>query len=161
MAIEFTLDKPINFPQLDNKVIKKGFRSVGREVTKIARKNVSRRGVVSKPGEFPGLHSGQLRKTIKARVSRSGFSVLVKSFPTEEADYPYYVFYGHRAPYADRVAGGKQDRRQHGKKRVGDKVAAPRANWITAAADTYERTRYGAVMNKLVAEAIKSGVILG
>ena len=88
MAIEFTLDKPINFPQLDNKVIKKGFRSVGREVTKIARKNVSRRGVVSKPGEFPGLHSGQLRKTIKARVSRSGFSVLVKTFPTEEADYP-------------------------------------------------------------------------
>lgn len=62
MAIEFTLDKPINFPQLDNKVIKKGFRSVGREVTKIARKNVSRRGVVSKPGEFPGLHSGQLRQ---------------------------------------------------------------------------------------------------
>ena len=121
MAIEFTLDKPINFPQLDNKVIKKGFRSVGREVTKIARKNVSRRGVVSKPGEFPG----------------------------------------HRAPYADRVAGGKQDRRQHGKKRVGDKVAAPRANWITAAADTYERTRYGAVMNKLVTEAIKPGVILG
>lgn len=147
--------EPIRYPDFDPKVLKPAFRKMGGEVAKISRKLVSSRAV-SGAGGFPGRDSGLLRKSIKAKVSRSGFSVGIKNYDIPQFDkfYPAFVYYGHRAPYTD---SGKQQ----GKKRIGRKVAPPRANWIVAAAEKYGQQRYMAEMQVIMARAIKPGVITG
>lgn len=155
------IEKPLTYADFDTKVLKKSFRSVGAEIRKIARKSVSKKAV-SRAGQFPGMETGTLRKSIKEKVSRSGFSVGIASYKVQGMDkyYPAFVYWGHRGPYAD-MKDGKPDKKQHGKKRVGKKVAEPRRNYIVDAAEQYGRTRYQAVMQKVLAEAIKPGVITG
>lgn len=154
--VTFSLDKNIQLFDLDKKVLAKGFRKVGKTVSSMAKKNVSRRAYISKAGEFPGMHTGVLRRMIRHSVSSSGHSVVVKSYPNDnEPPYPFYVLYGHRAPKADRLKGGAFDPRQHGKIRSGKKVAAPRNNWIVAAAEAYESTYVNTVAPHLVSEAMK------
>ena len=147
-------EEPLRLPDFDPKVLRPAFRKMGSEVAKISRKLVSKRGV-SSAGRFPGRTTGGLKKTIKARVSKSGFSVAIKSYPGSMPEfYPAYVYYGHRAPKTD-------NRKQHGKKRVGRKVAAPRANWIVAAAERYGREKYQAQMRVVLEQAIKPGLVEG
>lgn len=150
--------EPLEYADFDKKVLKKNFREVGKEVRAIARKNVSQKAV-SKAGEFPGMQTGDLRRAISSRVSRSEFSVAIASYPKPGKDYyAPFVYYGHRAPGADRVNGVK-DRRQQHKRRIGEKVAKPRKNYITEAAETYGQTKYQAVMAKVLVDAIKPGII--
>ena len=155
------LQKPLTYADFDTRVLKKNFRTVGAEVRKIARRLVSRRAV-SKAGEFPGMNTGTLRKSIKSKVSRSGFSVGISSYKIEGMDvyYPAFVYYGHRRRGADQV-NGVPDRKQRGRKRVGEKVAKPRRNYIVEAAERYGQSRYQAVMQKVLVDAIKPGVITG
>ena len=155
------LQKPLTYADFDTRVLKKNFRTVGAEVRKIARRLVSRRAV-SKAGEFPGMDTGTLRKSIKSKVSRSGFSVGISSYKIEGMDvyYPAFVYWGHRSKGADRV-NGIPDKKQHGRKRVGEKVAKPRRNYIVEAAERYGQTRYQSVMQKVLVDAIKPGVITG
>ena len=151
-------ERPLSFPDFDTKVLKKRFRKVGKEVAKEARKSVSRKAV-SRAWELPGMITGGLRKTITYRVSRSGFSVGIHSYGGKLKEYyPAFVYYGHRAPYTDRV-GGEPDKRQRGKKRVGRKVAAPRKNWIVTATERYAREKYQAELRSMLEEAIKPGLI--
>lgn len=70
------------FFDFELKPIKAGLRAVGKEVAKESKKAVSKKAV-SKPGEFPGMQSGQLKKAIKYKVSRSGRSVWVVATRTE------------------------------------------------------------------------------
>ncbi len=160
--VEVDLKWPISLPDLDTKVLKKGFRGIGREVVKMARKNISRRNIVSKAGEFPGLHTGALRKTVTNRLSRTGKSVAVRSYPkTGDEPIPFYVLYGHRPPKADMSLDGRKDSRQAHKTRSGQKVAVRRKDWIIEAADEYGRAKYRTVMSHIIDEAIKPGVITG
>ena len=151
-------ESPLRFVDFDTKLVKRGFRAMGREIAKDAKKSVSRKAV-SRAGELPGRDSGELRKTIKSRTSRSGFSVAVNSYGgTLEPYYPAFVYYGHRSPGSD-MKNGKEDRAQQHKKRVGVKVAAPRENWIVSAAERFAYTRYQAELRKTLNSAIKPGIV--
>lgn len=150
------LQKPLNYFDFDKSVLKPRMRKVGRDVVKMARKNVSRKAV-SKPNEFPGRDTGLLRRAIKAKVSRSGFSVGIMPYPdafqkAKEDYYAPFVYYGHRGPGAD------SSREQH-KVRTGTKVAAPRKNFVVDAVERYGRNRYEAEMRALLADAVKPGLI--
>lgn len=151
-------ERPLRFADFDTKILKKRFRKIGKEVAKEARKSVSRKAV-SRAGELPGMNTGGLKKTIKYRVSRSGFSVGVHSYGGKLKEfYPAFVHYGHRAPYSDSV-GGEPDERQRGKKRIGKKVAAPRKNWIVSATEKYAYEKYQAELRSMLEEAIKPGLV--
>lgn len=147
---------PLTFADFDKTKLKKGHRKVGKEVVKIARKMVSAKGV-SAPGAYPGLSTGLLRKSIKDKPSRSGFSTAVKPYKVAGMHdfYPAYVVYGHRGP-----GSTSKDPRAH-RKKVGKKVAAPRKNFIAEAAKIYGIEKYGAVMKAVLDDAIKPGVIGG
>ena len=159
LTMRAQIQSPFTFADFDPRVLKKGFRKVGAEVRKIAKKEVSKKAV-SRAGDFPGRDTGTLRKSIKAKVSRSGFSVGVASYKVTGMDvyYPAFVYWGHRAPGED-MKDGKSDKKQHGKKRVGTKVAAPRKNYIAAAAEAYGQTQYQSVMSTLLDDALKDGVV--
>ena len=150
--------EPLAFADFDTKALKKGFRKVGMEVRKIARKMVSKRAL-SSPGGNPGKVTGKLQKSIDYRVSRSGFSVAVanQSKGLDEF-YPAYVYYGHVSPKG--ALRRKSGKRIHDKN-PGKKVAAPRNNYIKEAAEQYGQSRYMAVMSGLLREAIKPGLIGG
>lgn len=137
------------FFDFELKPIKAGLRAVGKEVAKESKKAVSKKAV-SKPGEFPGMQSGQLKKAIKYKVSRSGRSVWVVATRTEAMKdyYPAFVVYGHRAPKTDSID-------QRGKKRKGKKVAEPRKNYITEIAKNYGKF-FEQQMAGAFDEAIKS-----
>ena len=121
------------FFDFELKPIKAGLRIVGKEVAKESKKVVSKKAI-SRPGEFPGMQSGQLKKAVKHKVSRSGRSVWVVATRPKEWKYyyPAFVVYGHRAPRTDSLD-------QQGKKRKGRKVAEPRKNYIPETAKNYGR----------------------
>lgn len=158
LSLRIRFDELLSFSDIDGKELKKTQRKVGREVQKIARKLVSKRAV-SKPGDVPGMNTGKLRKAISYRPSRSGFSVGISSKPKGfDVYYPAFVYYGHRRPGADKGLG-VDGKKQHGRKRIGKKVAAPRANWIVEAAMKYGVERYGYEIREALNDAIKPGVI--
>lgn len=162
LMFETQLQKPLTYADFDTKVLKKNFRKVGGEVRKIARRLVSKKAI-SRAGGFPGMDTGLLRKSIQAKVSSSGFSVGIASYPiTGMSDfYPVFVYWGHRAPGSDRDSNGNRDHKQQGRKRKGEKVAKPRENYIVEAAHRYGQTKYRQVMEKVLVDAIKPGVITG
>lgn len=77
--------------------VRKSMRKAGRVVTKEARRLVSRRAI-SGPGEYPGRDSGELRRSIEAKVSRSGFLVNIRHKKTAAMDafYPAFLHYGSK-----------------------------------------------------------------
>lgn len=159
LNLRIRFDELLSFSDIDGKELKKTQRKVGREVQKIARKLVSKRAV-SKPGELPGMNTGKLRKAISYRPSRSGFSVGISSRAKgfNGTYYPPFVVYGHRGPSADKGLG-VDGKKQHGTRRIGKKVAEPRANWIVEAAMKYGVERYGYEIRNALNDAIKPGVI--
>lgn len=81
----------------DKVKIRKTMRGLGRDVQKTARKLVSRRGGVSKPGQAPSRSTGVLARSIKVKVSRPGFLVRIapEKIPAMgEYFYPAYLHYG-------------------------------------------------------------------
>lgn len=78
------------------KKIRKVLRSEGGKIRKIARGLVMRRAI-SNSDEYPGRRTGRLMRSIKAKVSRSGFLVRVSPQKTAEMGedfYPAFLFYG-------------------------------------------------------------------
>lgn len=136
------------FVDFEIKPLKAGLRAVGKEVAKESRKAVSRKAV-SKPGEFPGMQSGVLKKAIKYKVSRSGHSVRVVATRSDDMKvyYPAFVVYGHRAPGTDSLD-------QAHEKRKGQKVADRRKNYITEIAKNYGKF-FEQQMGEAFNEAIK------
>lgn len=136
------------YPDFDKKALRKGMRSVGADVRKLARVRISRK-TVSKPGEPPGKNTGTLLKSITAKVSRSGFSVRInpKGEAFSGAYYPAFVIYGHRGPGTDSAD-------QRSKKRTGRKVAAPRENFLAKVAEDYVPT-FENKMQDIMLEALK------
>ncbi|WP_289077032.1 hypothetical protein [uncultured Parasutterella sp.] len=147
--VEVKTPDGFKFFDFDKKVIKRRLRKVGRIIQKEARRLISRQAV-SAPGNFPGTDTGVMSDSVKATVSRSGHSVWIR--PTKTAGirdfYPAFVIYGHRGPKTD-------SQNQRSKKRKGKKVAAPRKNFIEAAANNYA-PRFAEAMEAAFDEGIKT-----
>lgn len=151
--IDISLKIPDGFKHadFDIKVLKKGLRKEGAKIAAEAKRLVGKRGV-SDPGGFPGKDTGVLRKSIKSKVSRSGFTATVKPWMIPEMGgdfYPAYVYYGHRGPKA-RTA---QDNRRR-QKAQGVKVAAPRKNFIVEATRKVGEESIQADIARLMDEAL-------
>jgi hypothetical protein len=115
------LDRHLDF---DKKIVRKGMRAVGKVVEKDAKQRVARSGV-SAAGENPGKQKGLLYRSIRAKVSRSGF--LVRIAPQKIAGmksfYPAFLWYGV-----------KRNRKRNRRPRRGqDYIIAPRNNFMTDA----------------------------
>lgn len=136
MLVQCAVDPGYRKIDYDPKALKQPLRKSGNAVRKIARKMISRKAV-SEAGQFPGKQTGEMAKSIKVKVSKSGYSVAVYPTKTQAmpAYYPAFVVYGHRAPYSETA----QEARSH-KQRAGKKVAAPRKNFVPEAADKYAKT---------------------
>ncbi|WP_106856205.1 hypothetical protein [Caballeronia novacaledonica] len=97
-------------------------RARGRDIQKEARRLVAWRAL-SRPGEYPGRDSGTLWRSIKSKVSRSGFLVRIAPQKTPEMGkdfYPAFLWYGVR--------------RQGGEQGSGWRIE-PRENYMTVALD--------------------------
>lgn len=148
MLVQCAVDPGYRKIDYDPKALKQPLRKSGNAVRKIARKMISRKAV-SEAGQFPGKQTGEMAKSIKVKVSKSGYSVAVYPTKTQAmpAYYPAFVVYGHRAPYSETEA------RSH-KQRAGKKVAAPRKNFVPEAADKYAKT-FESEMFDALGDAIK------
>ncbi|NTZ84366.1 hypothetical protein FCJ61_15515 [Burkholderia metallica] len=100
-------DRLIDF---DKREVRKGMRKAGRIVERRAKALVAIGGR-SAPGRYPARQTGRLQRSIKTKVSRSGF--MVKVMPQKIAGmrdfYPAFLYYGAR-----RKSGVRRDRRSHG-----------------------------------------------
>jgi hypothetical protein len=99
-------DKKIDF---DKKQIRRAMRRSGRAVQQAARKLVGK-SMRSQPGAYPGRRTGRLQRSIKLKVSRSGF--LVRVAPQLTSDMKQ--FYRHSCTTASsesRAASGRQEGR--------------------------------------------------
>ena len=150
MLVQCAVDPGYRKIDYDPKALKQPLRKSGNAVRKIARKMISRKAV-SEAGQFPGKQTGEMAKSIKVKVSKSGYSVAVYPTKTQAmpAYYPAFVVYGHRAPYSETA----QEARSH-KQRAGKKVAAPRKNFVPEAADKYAKT-FESEMVDALGDAIK------
>lgn len=129
----------------DSKKIRKALRREAAPIRKIAKKLVSRRAV-SQPGDYPGKLSGALQRSIKTKISKSGFTARVSPTKTAEmgADfYPAILGAGSRgkgkvgkAAAGEGVGASNRRRRGQRAKLVADRnnnngfVIAPRANYM-------------------------------
>lgn len=149
MLVGVLVDPGFKKIDYDGKALKKPMRKAGNEVRKIARKLISRRAV-SKAGEYPGKQTGRMQKSLRVKVSKSGYSVSVYPDKTDDmpAFYPAFVVYGHRGP-GSQANDGPSHRNRKGKK-----VAAPRENFVPAAAEKYAET-FQKNMFEALGEAIK------
>lgn len=150
MLVQCAVDPGYRKIDYDPKALKQPLRKSGNAVRKIARKMISRKAV-SEAGQFPGKQTGEMAKSIKVKVSKSGYSVAVYPTKTQAmpAYYPAFVVYGHRAPYSETA----QEARSH-KQRAGKKVAAPRKNFVPEAADKCAKT-FESEMFDALGDAIK------
>ena len=150
MLVQCAVDPGYRKIDYDPKALKQPLRKSGNAVRKIARKMISRKAV-SEAGQFPGKQTGEMAKSIKVKVSKSGYSVAVYPTKTQAmpAYYPAFVVYGHRAPYSETA----QEARSH-KQRAGKKVAAPSKNFVPEAADKYAKT-FESEMFDALGDAIK------
>lgn len=150
MLVQCAVDPGYRKIDYDPKALKQPLRKSGNAVRKIARKMISCKAV-SEAGQFPGKQTGEMAKSIKVKVSKSGYSVAVYPTKTQAmpAYYPAFVVYGHRAPYSETA----QEARSH-KQRAGKKVAAPRKNFVPEAADKYAKT-FESEMFDALGDAIK------
>lgn len=154
MLVQCDVDPGFRRIDYDGRELRKTLRKAGSDVRRIARKLISKRAV-SEAGEFPGKQTGEMAKSIRVHVSRSGYSVSIHPTKTSRmpAYYPAFVVYGHRAPHSET----KEEARAH-KARSGKKVAAPRKNFIVDAA-TENRLQFERDMYEALSNSIKPGVI--
>lgn len=147
---------PLRFADFDRAGLRKGFATVGKDIRKIARSLISRKGI-SAPHAYPGRLTSDMRRSINYRVSRKGFSVAIQPYlsaqkiDSHRGFYPAFVVYGHRGP----GTVTKAQRKNHSLKRSGRKVALPRRNFVVDAAQQYGEAHFLAVMQGVLQESIK------
>ncbi|MFM0328178.1 hypothetical protein [Paraburkholderia strydomiana] len=147
----------------DKKRIRKVMRARGRDIQKEARRLVARRAI-SEAGQYPGRDSGTLWRSIKAKVSRSGFLVRIAPQKTAEMGkdfYPAYLWFGVRQGRAlGKVAAGqgvgKSNRRRRGARAIETSARSlngwriePRANYMTEALARRREVSENAIKNAL------------
>lgn len=154
MLISVSVDEGFKRIDYDPKVMRKAIKRVAKDVCEEAQKLISRKAV-SLPGTFPGQDTGEMQRSIQIKMSKSGYSAVVRPTQTDKMKeyYPAFVVYGHRAPNTETATS----RRGH-RKRFGFKVALPRANFVKAAAERH-RKQFETEMSQALAEAIKVGLL--
>lgn len=150
MLVACRVDPGFKAIDYDPKPLKVALRKAGNEVRKLARKKISRRAV-SEAGQFPGRQTGEMSRSIRTKVSKSGYSVAV--YPTKTSNmpvyYPAFVVYGHRGPGTETA-----DQARKHKARGGVKVAAHRKNFIPEAAQEKSKALQDQIFDAL-GDAIK------
>lgn len=75
--------------------VRKAMGRIGRVVQFRARRLVARRAI-SDPGDYPGIESGDLVRSIGYKVSKPGFLVIVRPEKTAgmKEFYPAFLWYG-------------------------------------------------------------------
>ena len=154
MLVSAQVDRGFRNIDYDPRELRKPLRAAGNEVRKIARTLIARRAV-SEVGQYPGKQTGRMQRSIRVRLSRSGYAAMVSPSQTSAMPvyYPAFVVYGHRGPNSETEAQA----RRH-KKRPGEKVAAPRRNFIEDAAKQ-AAPDFRKSMGNALADAIKPGLI--
>jgi len=128
----------------DKKEIRAVMRKVGRDVRNEARRLVSRRAV-SLPDEYPGMQSGQLKKSIKEKVSPAGFLVTIsprRNMFVGDNYYPAMLYYGVRR-------GAARNKSHKAQTLSGPWRIAPRANFMVDAAEHRREFAQTAIMQGL------------
>lgn len=121
----------------DRKKVRKAMGTLGRDVQKESRRLIARRAI-SGAGEYPGRQSGTLLRSIRYKVSKPGFMVVVGPIRTPEMGkdfYPAFLHYGIRRHRVASIA------KRHGKQPEGPYRLAPRKNFMT---DALERRQQNA-----------------
>ena len=81
----------------DKRIMRKRLRAEAGQIRKEARKLISRRAI-SQAGEYPGLNTGDTRRSIYVRVTRSGLAAIIEPKRTSRMDkrefYPSILTYG-------------------------------------------------------------------
>lgn len=80
----------------DKKSIRRALRKEGAEVRKLARRLISR-SAISIPGEYPGLDTGNTRRSLAVFLSKDGFSVIIAPRRTgqeKKGFFPTILVYG-------------------------------------------------------------------
>ncbi len=148
----------------NKKKVRAAFRKAGRLVQDRARLNLSLSGAGS---NYPRKITGELRDSIKFRVSRSGFMVKVMPDKTAgmEEYYPAFLHYGVKQggrlkALAPGQGRGKSNRRRKGQRaedlavrKSGDWRIKPRANYIADALED-ETSRVQSVLRAGFAAAL-------
>lgn len=127
LAQSVTIDghKRIDF---DKRLVRKAMRSIGTRVRKLARQKVSGKAS-QRAGQYPGKRTGELRRSIKSKVSRPGFLVVVRPEKTERMKdfYPAFLWYG--------VTGNARRKDRRSQPKNGVWRIAPRDNYMIDALD--------------------------
>lgn len=125
-------DRLIDF---DKREVRKGMRKAGRIVERRAKALVAlvALGGRSAPGRYPARQTGRLQRSIKTKVSRSGFMVKVmpQKIPGMRDFYPAFLYYGTRSK--------RGVRRDRGSRGTSNWRIEPRANYMVDAKDDSER----------------------
>lgn len=150
----------------DRKRMTAALRKGAAEVRKQARRLVSRKAI-SKPGEYPGLQSGALRRAIGivSRGSRGGWvKVGVRSIPGS-VFYPAFLFYGTRRLKKE-FRGFNQAHTNYFKRRrrnglsqeaieaVSDQYIEPRGNYLVDAAQAKRNA-----VREMIKAALKESLV--
>ena len=127
----------------NKKKVRAAFRKAGRLVQDRARLNLSLSGAGS---NYPRKITGELRDSIKFRVSRSGFMVKVMPEKTAgmEEYYPAFLHYGVKKGARVKGTGGKRRRKGERQSLIEARNAGgwrikPRANYIADALEDESR----------------------
>lgn len=99
----------------DKKPIRRALRKEGAEVRKLARRLISRLAI-SSPGEYPGLDTGNTRKSLAVFPSKDGFAVVIAPRRTgqeKKGFFPTILVYGTESlePRADYLEAALNSRR--------------------------------------------------
>ncbi|MDP3088864.1 MAG: hypothetical protein Q8M99_11845 [Methylotenera sp.] len=111
----------------DKKKIRRALQIEGRAVQKLSRKLVSKR-ILDSVGDYPAKKTGRLMRSIKSKVSKSGFLVRIAPQKTAEMKdfYPAFLHYGSKK-----------------------NNLAPRKNFMTDALDARRDVSRVAILNAL------------
>lgn len=113
----------------DRRPVRRALLKEAREIRKEARRNYSRR-VVSAMGEFPGLDTGDTRRSISIFPQRSGFGVVIAPRRTERMRqrnfFPTILVYGDESiqPRADAIEAAFNSRRAAAVHAIGEALRA-------------------------------------
>lgn len=144
MSTKFEFEQPFTFFDFDRKRLKPHWRDIGKLLRKRMKRDLSVKGR-SEPGQAPGKQTGTLSKSLKYRVTKTGFSVFIRSEKKKGMDkfYTPFVIYGHVGPNSQ----------------MGEKVAKPRLNVFAEEVERYGEREFPDKALKMLEDALKEGVI--
>lgn len=87
MLVSAQVDRGFRNIDYDPRALRQPLRSAGNEVRKAARRLIARRAV-SEAGQYPGRQTGRMQRSIRVRLSRSGYAVMVS--PSKTSSMPVY-----------------------------------------------------------------------